>query len=308
MMKRLLIAALVIVFAASLFGCSSGGSSNSKPSITEPSSASVESKGGSEGNTESATANKQPTGSAQVDETVLVDESGIRITTTGLGNGYGGKSLKLLIENNSGEGLIFQCRNASINGYMVDTMFSSNVADGKKAKDAITFVKSSLELSDIDAIADIELTFHIFSSDNWSTYLDTEPVTLRTSIADEYNYEYDDSGAMLYDDEGLQIIVKGLSKNASYLGPSVIVEIINNRDNCVTVQTRDASVNGYMVDPIFSPEIMPGKRIIATMDFMSSSLKENDIDNIEDVSLYFHVFDSDTWETIVDTDMLSFSF
>lgn len=76
----------------------------------------------------------------------------------------------------------------------------------------------------------------------------------------------------------------------------------------VTVQIRDLSVNGFMTDAVFSPNVTAGKRAIDTITFLSSDLEENNISSIETVELSFHIFDSIEWETIADTDTISITF
>ena len=44
------------------------------------------------------------------------------------------------------------------------------------------------------------------------------------------------------------------------------------------------------------------------MTFMSSELEENGIENMEDLELSFHIFDTDTWDTITDTDVIAVKF
>ena len=110
-----------------------------------------------------------------------------------------GPELKLLLENNSGKDLTFQCRNASVNGYMIEPMMSVDVVDGKKANDSLIFMKSDLDACGIDMIADMEFSFHIFDTNEWEDYLDTDVIPLKTSAADTYEYTFDDSGDLAYE-------------------------------------------------------------------------------------------------------------
>lgn len=246
---------------------------------------------------------------ATISETVLVDEAGVKITATKLElKGFMGPEIKLLIENNSGKDLTFQCGYACVNGYMIETMMSVDVVSGKKATDDLTLEASSLEAAGIDSIADIEVAFHIFKTDDWDTYLDTAAIQLRTSIADTFEYTYDDSGHLAYEGNDVKIVVKGLAEDASIFGPSIVVYIENDGDKDITVQVRDVSVNGFMTDSIFSCDIVPGKRAVDTITFSESDLEENGIDTIEDVELSFHIFDSNDWDTIVDTDVVKITF
>lgn len=229
-----------------------------------------------------------------ISETVLVDESGVKITAKSLDIGdWYGPEIKLLIENNTDTGLTVQCRNLSVNGYMVDSLISCDVASGKKANDGLTIYASSLEQCGIKTIADVEFSFHIFTTDGWDDYLDTAPVVIRTSAADTYSYEYDDSGDLLYQENGITIISKGMYSGDGEQGLSVYIQ--NESGFPITAQIRDLSINGFMSDCIFSPDIANGKRAISSIKFSSSSIEENEITEIEDVTFRFHVFNSEDW-------------
>ena len=246
---------------------------------------------------------------ASISETALVEEAGVKITAKSLdNNGFMGPEVKLLIENDSGKDLTFQCRNVSVNGYMADAMMSVDVVTGKKANDSLAFMSSDLELLGISTIADMEFSFHIFTTEGWDDYLDTPQIQLKTSAADTYEYTFDDSVDVLYDENGIRLIVKGLAENSSIFGPSIMVYIENNSDKNITVQTRDVSLNGFMLSPVFSSDVAIGKHAVDAITFLSSELEENDITTIENAELSFHIFDAAGWDTIVDTEPIIITF
>lgn len=248
-------------------------------------------------------------GDVTIEETVLLEEAGVKITAKSFdAGGVFGPEVKLLIENESGQNLTVQADKTSVNGYMVDTMLSADVASGKKANDSLTFARSDMDLSGITTVADMEFSFHIFDSDSWDDYLNTDSITLTTSAAEGFSYSYDDSGSLLYDDNGVKLVAKGLAEEGSILGQCLILYIENTGDRDVTVQTDHASVNGFMVDPLFSRDVCAGKHAVAAVTIMSSELEDNAIEEITDVELTFHIFDSDSWDTIVDTDPVSVHF
>lgn len=247
--------------------------------------------------------------STTINEVVLVDMADIKITAKELSNdGLFGAELKILIENNSTYDLTVQARNASVNGYMIETMLSADVAAGKKANDELIFSATELEACGIETIADIEFAFHIFNTEDWNTYLDTDLIQVKTSAADSYVYTYDDSGMTVYDENKLKIVAKGISEEDSFFGPGLILYMYNSGDRSVSIQTRDVSINGFMVESIFSVDIMPGKHAVSSVTFMNSDLENNSITEITDLELSFHIFDSNTWETIADTDKVSLDF
>ena len=302
-MKRTLAIILAIILAMSLVACGSP----SDEEIKEPSNV-VTGDNTEEGQQEEQVEKPEET-EATISETVLVDEAGIKITAKSLEvDEVFGPEIKLLIENNSGKDLTFQCRNASVNGYMVETMMSVDVVNGKKANDSLTFMQSDFEACGIEAIADMEIAFHIFDMADWETYLDTDAIQIRTSIADTFEYTYDDNGDLAYEGNCIKIVIKGLAEDDSIFGPSIVTYIENTGDKDVTVQTRDVSVNGFMVEAVFSCDVVAGKRAVDTITFMESDLEENGITTIENVELSFHVFDFDDWETIVDTEIANITF
>lgn len=243
-----------------------------------------------------------------IEETVLLDESGIKITATGLEDGWLGTDLKLLIENNGDTNVTVQARNSSVNGFMVDTMMSEDVVAGKKANTTLTFSTGGLKEANITTVANMEFAFHIFETDSWDTYLDSSMIVLETSAADGYEQAVDDSGTVFYDTDGIKIIGKGLSTDDSIFGPGLIVYIENNTEKNITVQVRDTSVNGFMVDPSMSQDVVSGKKAISAVTFFSSDLEENGIEDITEIETSFHIFDMDSWDGIADTEAIVINF
>ena len=243
-----------------------------------------------------------------IEETVLLDENGIKITAIGLEDGWFGTDLKLLIENNGDKNVTVQARNSSVNGFMVDTMMSEDVVAGKKANTTLTFSTGGLKEANITTVANMEFAFHIFETDSWDTYLDSAMIVLETSAADGYEQAVDDSGTVFYDTDGIKIVGKGLSTDDSIFGPGLIVYIENNTEKNITVQVRDTSVNGFMVDPSMSQDVVSGKKAISAVTFFSSDLEGNGIEDITEIETSFHIFDMDSWDGIADTEAIVINF
>lgn len=102
---------------------------------------------------------------------------------------------------------------------------------------------------------------------------------------------------VLYEDDIVRITYTGLETD-DWLGDGLKVTVENLSDKNITVQASEASVNGVMEDPYFSCDVAAGKKANDSITFA--------IDNeIGIVELSFHVYDSDTYDTIVDTDMIT---
>ena len=308
-MKKFKVLALCLVMSLFAMMALGSGSSSSGADKEISSVGSTDSSNSNTADTEATVEVENTTQSTEagvtVDETVLLEQDGIKITATGMDDGLFGTELKLLIENDSSTNLTFQARNASVNDYMVDTMMSEDVAAGKKS---LTFSTSGLKDCGIDTIANMEFSFHIFTTDGWDDFLDSDIISLDTSAAGSYTQNYDDSGEVFYDKDGIKIIGKGLSSNDSFFGPGLIVYIENNSSKNFTVQVRDTSVNGFMIDTSMSEDVIVGKKAITAVTFFSSSLEENGITDITSIETSFHVFDMESWDTIVDTDPITINF
>ncbi|MBQ9463462.1 MAG: hypothetical protein IJU68_07410, partial [Bacteroidales bacterium] len=66
-----------------------------------------------------------------------------------------------------------------------------------------------------------------------------------------------------------EIVIKELSKDNSILGPSILVYICNETGKNITVQSRNVSVNGFMINSIFSCDIVNGKHALDTISFIN---------------------------------------
>lgn len=110
--------------------------------------------------------------------TELYQQDGIRIVGKTVDeNSFWGTAILLYLENNSGKNVGISVDDMSINGFMMSPFFSTTVYDGKKSIDDITVFSSDLEENGIEAIEEVELKFHIYDADSYSTIADSEPIT-----------------------------------------------------------------------------------------------------------------------------------
>jgi len=259
-----------------------------------------------------------------MEETVLVDESDVKITATGIKYTAYDVKLNLTIENNSSQDLSFHSGTLgyncnSVNGYMVDDGYlNADIAAGKKANETVSFSVEELTLLGFSDIADIELGFSI-SDNNYDDYLKTGPRQLKTSIADSYDYGTDtyrqamansvltsalgftidfDSEKAVYDQEGIRVVSQTLATNSSG-EQALLVEVENTSSDMVYVSVGDISMNGLSVqsDTWSTDWISAGKRQVITMS-LSDMLDESyraafGLENIGQIAYSFEPIDID---------------
>lgn len=316
MKKNLIMMLAAITLLLSACGGTAPGPSGSEPAGTSVSSPSpVPSSGGGMVQFDS---------SATIEETVLVDESDVKITATGLKCTAYDVKLSLSIENNSSQDLSFYSGTSgyncnSINGYMIDGGYlNADIAAGKKSNETVSFSVDQLTLFGLSEIADIELGFNITDS-NYDDYLQTGPRQLKTSAANSYDYETDtyrqamenhvlenalgftldcDSEEVVFDQKGIRVVSQVLTTNTSG-EQALLVEVENVTSDTVYTSVGNVSLNGLGVQSgTWSTDwISGGKRRIIAMN-LSNMLDESyraafGLENIGQVAYTFEPKDSD---------------
>ena len=209
--KLLAVLLCLALFASMALGSGSSDSGEDKEitNVTNPNSEKESDNAQAEDNATTED-NAEDTSAVTIEEQVLFEGNDIKITATGMEDGLFGTELKLLIENNSSKTVTIQARNSNVNGFMVDTMMSADVAAGKKANDSLTFQTSGLKDCGIETIATMEFSFHIMDAETWEDIVDTDMIIVNTSVASTYVQEVDDSGEVLVEANGVKIVGKGL--------------------------------------------------------------------------------------------------
>ncbi|MCR5748112.1 MAG: hypothetical protein K6G03_10425 [Lachnospiraceae bacterium] len=321
--KRNIIAVSVCLLSFGLMALGSGSqSSGSKKDITKPkeavdasvdenlnedtaeTSGNEETKGktGGLGNEDG----QSQASNVTIEKQTLVDRDGIRITaeeyTT---DSIWGDGIKLLIENNADKDYTIGCDALIVNDYMISDLFASTVAAGKKATETMYLSSSQLNAAGIKSVGKIEMYFHA-TDDNLDRLFSKVYSEIKTSEYSNMDTEADDSGTELYNNNGVRIVGKTVDEN-SFWGTAILLFLENTSGRNVSIHVDDMSVNGFMMTPYFSSTVYDGKKAIEDITLLSSELEENGIDSINEVELKFRITDADTYDTIDESDNISFS-
>lgn len=230
--------------------------------------------------------------SAAIEETVLFDDQGVKITAKELSYTDYSAELQLLLENNSDRDLTFLSNTIgyavnSVNGYMMPIGYlSEDIAAGMSAAQTVTMELDMLSMYGILDIADVSLGFEIKAGDE--DYLKTGPLEVKTFAAAGYDYSKDTfkeamDGMILPAAYGFSVDYRGtdtlLDENGVTIGCEYVItnkdgekklflEAVNNSDQNLYVSSEDVSVNGMNVSSgTWSSEfIVAGKRALMTLD------------------------------------------
>ena len=246
------------------------------------------------GNNKTETEDSVPT----IEENVLFEYYGLAVTAKELvNNTLLGAGIKVNIENNSDKDYSIGIEQAIVNNCMITDLFSCTVAAGKKANDTIYLSSSDLKASGIENIGQIELYFYIYNPTTYERIYETDCITIKTSDYDTMDTTIEDAGHILYNDNGIKIVGKYVDEY-KLLGKAIVLYIVNDREENITVSCNDISINGYMVTPLFSCTVYSGKYAIDEITILRSELEENDITEIENFALKFKVYNSNTYQIV----------
>jgi hypothetical protein len=91
----------------------------------------------------------------------------------------------------------------------------------------------------------------------------------------------------------------------SIWGDGIKLLMENNSDKDVMVSCTALIVNDYMITDLFASEVAAGKKANDTLYLSSSELAAAGIENVGKIEIYFHVYDSSTYDTVLDTDCVT---
>lgn len=240
-------------------------------------------------------------GETTVDEQVIVDQDGIKITVKEyVSDTIWGDGIKLLVENNTDLTATVSCRGLVVNNYIVNDVFSETIAAGKKVNSTLDLPASELEEAGIADVGLVEVLFYVYDSDTYDELFETGLLPIKTSEYDNMEIVACDDGLELYNNGGVRIVGKHVNHDDIF-GASVLLYLENMTDKNIQVSVGDMSVNGFMVDGVFSSMLYPGKMAIDDITIFSTDLEENGIETIEEIELIFKIRDPDTYDLIAET-------
>ena len=128
------------------------------------------------------------------------------------------------------------------------------------------------------------------------------------SVSDDSGDSVDSSDAVVTIDEQVLVDQDGIVVTAteyvtdSIWGDGVKLLLENNSDRDVTVGCNALIVNDYMITDLFSSEIAAGKKSNETLYLSSRQLNAAGIENAGKIEIYFHIYDSSTYDPVFDSE------
>ncbi len=333
-MKKFVVSLLAASLIFSCCGCGgeSGGSSAADSSVASEAVGAVDETSPEETVDRSQFKIKSFNTEPTIEETVLVDENGVKITATGLEYSDYEAIVHLKIENNTDVDInVYSNTGESINDFMTFTYLNCDVPSKETVEDGIDFDYDELESYGIYEIATMGIRFTVEDDDHneiveTTAYLDTsiaseyvsDPKSYENTITDpqtidRYKYEVLSwAPDTVFDQYGVQILSELLIKNVD--GERIMmIEVINTNDVKISVGFGTLNINSDDITEttIDWDEIDTGKIAVMTVnldDYINSD-EVNDPSKYTDITqIKFNINIYSNQQTVLEDEPLTLSF
>lgn len=233
------------------------------------------------------------------EKVVLVDDANCTFAVTGIEwDEYEGYRLKVSLVNKTDTELMYSLEYAVLNGFMCDPYWACSVGAGQTNESQITWYNDELTFNDISVITDIELWLEIYNSDNMfedALVADTyELYPFGKEASRTYERAVCEKDIVLVDNEEITVIVTDIGED-EYDSYCMSIYAENKTDKPLEFTMDEVSVNGFMNDPYWSMEVLPGKKANGIAGWDMTAFEMTGVERVTDIEFNLHVFDCETF-------------
>ncbi len=109
---------------------------------------------------------------------------------------------------------------------------------------------------------------------------------------------------LLLEKDGIKITAQEWVTD-EFWGNGIKLLVENDTDKKVSVSTNALIVNNYMVTDTFVADVAAGKKTNEVMYLDSDELEAAGVDNIGQIEIYFCAYDSESYDTLWDADVVT---
>ena len=283
---------IAAVFLLILSGC--GGSKHTVNTVVE---SSVESL-----NINDVT----PPESAKIQEgQVLYQDHDLVITTDSIEADYESVYVVLDIRNNSDTPISLICETSTINGYLIDNGFMTDIDAGDETIAGMTFSNTALNMCGITRITDISFSLSAFTYVDYEFLFETPMMSIETDLKGRSEQAVNTAGTVIYDSSDFQLIAKGFARDGEDNDVLVLMAVNNLSDPVnISLLEGEAEIDDETCTSSFS-KIMPANaKAIFTVYFLDSEGEA--IGAIGTVKAAFSITNANTWKMIETTPVITF--
>lgn len=243
-----------------------------------------------------------------IQQTVLYEENGIRITAVELTEGVLGPKVVTQIANTTEKDITVTIGEVSANRYMLPLSgLRCNVAAGETVTDGINLLTEDLEQAGIELLAILEFRVHLTEAATGAAIADSEVLRLTTSRW-IYFQPTDDEGEILFKDEKIRIISKGLKEDNAWDG-TLVFFMENKSKKDIYIFAENLEVNGEKVEAGLWSTLRSGTNLVDGMALLNlKELKLTDIRQIHSIVFDIRIADASDLSLVAHAEDVSLAF
>ena len=232
-------------------------------------------------------------------DTVIFDNTGITVNAKKLSyEEFYGPVVTFETDNFSGNNISIESTLVTVNGCVFPATFYSEVPAYESAEGVLYLYESELSNLKISDICKIEIKLNIKNTDTNETVEETKLTQIYYSDSLDTS-EIVSRGDELISDSGVTLYIEDIKKNDTDAYDYIAsVFVANNSDKNITVSAEDVTINDIEIDPNCIINVPANSSAYHELSFYKSTLKENNIEEIESIILTFLAYDSSTYESI----------
>lgn len=271
-------------------------------------------------NIENAFTDSESTISVALNNQILIDHDGIKVTIVSI-NRTEDKYIQalLLIENNTVEEMDAFIEYCAIDGRMVITNFTSNINADTKRYETLTANMNDFTNDEIQSIQEIELRCSFYSGlDAFrKKYLDDETTTV--PFVDDYliiSLKPSESsvqsitvrGQTVLDSNDVKVVLQGLHEEGNNALRILQFYIENKSTRDIRIDLSSLFIDGTLIDTESFGEVSAGGVSIERIMIDPGELYGNTVTSEQKLEIKLEMFDADSGNIIFDSDTISLYF
>ena len=232
---------------------------------------------------------------ADYPETVLVDNDYCKLTVHSIqANDDSYYSLKATVENKSDKNIAFVFQNGTLNGYMIDPVWSAIIPAGTTSEESIGFYKGDIMLTGADEVTEIRTNLKGFDSDTLAEMYVDEPVVIYP--AGEANVKKfpradQPTDKVVFDNEYCRMLAYDIGMD-SILGYTVYLYLENKtEDRDISFMAEEGALNGIALSTLWAESVNAGSAVYSKIYWYPSTLREQGIENVEKIDIKIRSYD-----------------
>ncbi|MBQ0000290.1 MAG: hypothetical protein KBT01_01960, partial [Clostridiales bacterium] len=226
-----------------------------------------------------------------LEEQVLWEAEGVALTATGITEDEFYKYLQIHAENSSEQDVTLAADRIRVNGMGVLGNYYCDLPAGTASDEGLYVEKELLDLVGIDTVASMEVDFYMYDPVTYDTIFQSDEITLTTEGNEGYQQDFDESGDVVYDANGIKIFFKGRI-DADWEYPVLAFFAENHSGREIILETEEVKINGAESDAwIF--DVIPDGKASLSQAFVWETLPV-----VENIEMNFTITDSEIYEEI----------